>query len=92
MDTVSRYFKVFPNPVPSGGSLNIELANKVKEGYYYLLVTGLDGKRVFQKEIWIDAEAKVMNIELPSITAGNYIVSLKSRKTGKEFGEKLMIR
>lgn len=92
MDTTSRHFKVFPNPIPSGGSLNIELANKLKEGYYNLLVTGLDGKRVFQKEIWIDAEAKVMNIELPSITAGNYILSLKNRKTGKEFGEKLIIQ
>lgn len=92
MDTASRHFKVFPNPIPSGGSLNIELTNKLKEGYYNLLVTGLDGKRVFQKEIWIDAEAKVMNIELPSITAGNYILSLKNRKTGKEFGEKLIIQ
>lgn len=92
MDTPSRHFKVFPNPVLSGGSLNIELTNKLKEGYYNLLVTGLDGKRIFQKEIWIDAEAKVMSIELPSITAGNYILSLKNRKTGKEFGEKLIIQ
>jgi hypothetical protein len=92
MDTPSRHFKVFPNPVLSGSSLNIELTNKLKEGYYNLLVTGLDGKRIFQKEIWIDAEAKVMSIELPSITAGNYILSLKNRKTGKEFGEKLVIQ
>lgn len=92
MDSASGHFKIFPNPVASGSSLNIELTSKLKEGYYYLTVNSLDGKRVFQKEIWIDAEAKVMNIELPFITVGNYIVSLKNKKNGKVFGEKLVIR
>lgn len=92
MDTESPHFKVFPNPAPQGGSLNIELINKLKEGYYDMLVTSFDGKRAFQKKIWIDAEAKVMNVELPLISAGNYIVSLKNKKNGKVFGEKLVIR
>jgi hypothetical protein len=86
------HFKVFPNPVISGTSLNIELVNKLKEGYYNLQVAALDGRIVYQKEIWIDAEARVMNIELPSIAAGNYIISLGNRKTGKVFGEKVVIQ
>jgi len=92
MDSASNHFKIFPNPLVSGGSLNIELINKLKEGYYDMLVTSFDGKRAFQKKIWIDAEAKVMNVELPLISAGNYIVSLKNKKNGKVFGEKLVIR
>lgn len=85
-------FKVFPNPVVSGTSLNIELVNKLNEGYYKLQVAGLDGKSIYQKELWIDAGAKVMNIELPVIPAGNYIISLTNKKTGKVIGEKLVIQ
>ncbi|HEX2845655.1 MAG TPA: carboxypeptidase-like regulatory domain-containing protein [Chitinophagaceae bacterium] len=92
MDSASGHFKMFPNPLAPGSSLNIELINKLKEGYYDMLVTRLDGKQAFQKKIWIDAEAKVMNIELPFMAAGNYIVSLKNKKSGKAFGEKLVIR
>jgi hypothetical protein len=92
IDTETRHFTIFPNPVVPGGSLNIELANKLEEGYYRLQVTAPDGSDVYRKELWIDAEARVMNIELPVITPGHYILGLKNSKTGKAFAEKLLIQ
>ncbi len=88
---IESAIKVFPNPVTSGNSINLQLKN-ITEGYYsYELVT-LSGQQIQQQEIWIDAEAKVLNIDLPILAAGNYFISLINRKSGKKSTEKIIVQ
>jgi CarboxypepD_reg-like domain len=72
-------FKLFPNPVTSGTNLNIEW-NQTEEGYYTLQLLNQSGQSVFQKEIWLDADARLLNIDIPFVPAGSYFISLTSRK------------
>lgn len=91
MDTASKYFKIFPNPVSSGASLHIEW-KKMEEGYYTLELLDLSGKLVYSREIWIDSEARLLNIEIPSVTAGNYFLRAVDKKSGKSSTEKIIIQ
>jgi hypothetical protein len=84
-------FKIFPNPVESGASLNIEI-NKAEEGYYQIQLLNQSGQSVHQQEIWIDAEARLLSIDLPPLAAGNYFVILANRKSGKRSTEKIIIQ
>jgi hypothetical protein len=83
--------KIFPNPVASGGSINLELKD-IAEGYYSYELFTLSGQQIQQKEIWIDAEAKVLNIGLPSLAACNYFISLVNRKSRQKFTEKIIVQ
>lgn len=84
-------FKVFPNPVDAGTSLNIEW-KQTEEGYYSLQLLSESGQSVYQQEIWIDADAKLLSIDVPEVAAGNYFVVFTSKKTGKKFSEKIIIQ
>lgn len=91
MDSIHHFFSIFPNPVASGSNLNIELKQPMKEGYYRLELVSAAGGSVYRKEIWIDAEARVMDIEAPALPAGNYVLNLVDRKSGRRFSEQLLI-
>ena len=91
MDSIRHFFSIFPNPVASGSNLNIELKQQMKEGYYRLELVSATGGSVYRKEIWIDAEARVMDIEAPVLPAGNYVLNLIDRKSGRRFSEQLLI-
>jgi hypothetical protein len=91
MDTAFKFFKVFPNPASSGASLHIEW-KKTEEGYYTLELLDLSGKKVYSKEIWIDAEARLLNLEVPAVTAGNYFLRATNKQSGKGFTEKIIIQ
>ena len=82
---------IYPNPVSSGGSVNLSF-KKPEEGYYQLQLVSLSGQLMQQKEIWIDAEASLLNLEIPSVAAGTYFIVLANRKTGKKFSEKIIIQ
>jgi len=82
---------VYPNPVVRGTTLNISF-KKTEEGYYQLLILNQSGQVVDQKEIWIDGEASVFDIEVPVLAAGSYFLVLANKKTGKKFTEKLIIQ
>ncbi len=84
-------FKVFPNPVSPGENLNIEL-KKTEEGYYDLQLLSQFGQSVHQQEIWIDAEARLLNIDIPPVAAGGYLLALTNKKSGKRLTEKLIIQ
>lgn len=84
-------FKLFPNPVISGTNLNIEW-NQTEEGYYTLQLLNQSGQSVYQKEIWIDTDARLLNIDIPFVPAGSYFISLTSRKSGKRFKEKIILQ
>jgi hypothetical protein len=84
-------FKVFPNPVDAGTNLNIEWLQK-EEGYYTLQLLGESGQSVYQQEIWIDAEARLLSINVPEVAPGNYFVVLTNKNTRKTFSEKIVIQ
>ncbi len=90
-DTADKFFKVYPNPVPAGSNISIEW-KQTEEGYYSLQLFNQAGQSVHQQEIWIDAEARLLNIDFPAVTAGNYFLSFISKKTGKKFTEKIIIQ
>jgi Secretion system C-terminal sorting domain len=91
MDTSFNFFKVFPNPVPSGASLHIEW-KKTEEGYYKFELLDVSGKIVHSREIWVDTEARLLNFEVPSLTAGNYFLRATNKLSGKSFTEKIIIQ
>jgi CarboxypepD_reg-like domain/Secretion system C-terminal sorting domain len=84
-------FNLFPNPLPAGSALNIEW-KATEEGYYQLQLINQSGQQVHQQEIWIDAAAKVLNLDIPTVAAGSYFLALINKKTGKKFTEKLIIQ
>jgi hypothetical protein len=82
--------KIYPNPVLSGTSINLG-CEKLKEGYYNIQLFNQSGQQIFNKQTWIDAEAQVLNIDIPSIASGNYFLRLTNKETGKNFTEKIII-
>jgi len=91
MDTAFNYLKVSPNPASAGSGINLEW-NKLEEGYYFFQLLNSAGEMVYYREIWIDMQARVMNMELPAVPAGAYYVRLRNKESGKSFSEKLMIQ
>lgn len=90
-DTAFKFFKVYPNPVPAGSNISIEW-KQTEEGYYTLQLFNQAGQPVHQQEIWIDAEARLLNIDIPVIAAGSYFLVMMNKKSGKKFTEKIIIQ
>ena len=90
-DADTKSFKVYPNPVASGTNLTIDWKQN-EEGYYILQLLNQSGQVAHRQEIWMDAEARFLNIDVPFVSAGNYFLVLTNKKTGKKFSEKIIIR
>ncbi len=82
---------VYPNPVLSGTNLMVEWDNS-EEGYYMLQLLNLSGQQVHKKEIWIDAEAKLLNVDMPKTAAGNYFIVFTNKRSGKKYTEKIIVQ
>jgi len=91
MDTAFKFFKVFPNPVASGASLHIEW-KQTEEGYFTFELFDLSGRKVYSKEVWIDEEARLLNLEVPSVKTGNYLLRATHNESGKGFTEKITVQ
>ena len=90
-DADSKSLKIFPNPVVAGISFTIEWKQK-EEGYYLLQILNQSGQPVHRKEIWIDAEARILNIDVPFVSASNYFLLFTNQKSGKKFSGKIIIQ
>ncbi|HEX7905200.1 MAG TPA: carboxypeptidase-like regulatory domain-containing protein, partial [Chitinophagaceae bacterium] len=90
-DTASKYFNIFPNPLPAGNELTIQW-QKQEEGYYLIELINPSGQSVFSKKIWVDAEARLLNLAIPAVVAGNYFIRIANTKTNKSFTEKIIIQ
>ncbi len=82
---------VYPNPVQTGQSLTISF-EKMEEGYYAVQFVSLSGQTVKQEEIWIDAEARLMNLRVPPVAAGAYLLYLVNKKTGQQSSATLLLQ
>lgn len=90
-ETITRHFNIYPNPVRAGSSVTLEWKSG-EEGYHNFQLINISGAVVFSKELWIDPEARVLNLELPSVVTGNYIIQVTNKKSGKKFAEKIIIQ
>jgi hypothetical protein len=90
MDTAFRFFKVFPNPVSSGARMHIEW-KQTEEGYFVFELLEVSGKKVYSEEIWIDSEARLLDLEVPSVRPGNYFLRATNKVSGKGFTEKIIV-
>jgi hypothetical protein len=82
---------IYPNPVSQGQSLTISF-DQPEEGYYTVTFTSINGQVLSLKDIWIDAEARVLTIEPPTMMAGTYILTLVNKRTGKRVSEKVVVQ
>jgi|GEM_PF-704292 len=90
-DAANTAFKIFPNPVATGSSLNIEW-KQTEEGYYTIQLLNQSGQSVHRQEIWIDTEARLLSVDVPSVAAGTYFIVFTNKKSGKKFSEKIIIQ
>jgi len=90
-DTAFSKFKVYPNPVKSNTALHIEW-KQTEEGYYILQLFNQAGQVVFVKEMYIDKEARLLSVDLPSIPAGSYFLRMTNKGSNKSYTEKIIVQ
>jgi hypothetical protein len=84
-------FKIYPNPVQSSSTLNIEWKQK-EFGQFMFQLYNQSGQLVFSKEINISDEVKLFTMNMPSIIPGNYFLGLTNKTSGKSYSEKLIVK
>jgi hypothetical protein len=89
--SLETLIKVYPNPVKTNSTLNIEW-KQTETGSYMLQLLNTLGQSTFAKEMYIDDEARVLNLQLPSVAAGNYFLRMTNKKSGKSYTEKIIIQ
>ncbi len=87
---VPENFKLYPNPVKAGSSIHIEWKQKAT-GDFMLQLLNVTGQIVYNKQIWIDDEARLLEFQLPSVVAGNYFLRMTNKQSGKGYTEKIII-
>ena len=83
--------EVFPNPVPAGAAISIAW-KQTDAGYFQMEKNSTTGQLAYSKVLWIDAEARLLNLELPSLATGTYVLTLTNKQSGKKYAEKLVIQ
>lgn len=89
--TVDNKISVYPNPVISGTNLTVQW-NKSEEGYYALQLLNLSGQVIQKREVWIDAEARLLDVDVPRVAAGSYFLVFTNKKSGKKYTEKIIVQ
>lgn len=84
-------FRIYTNPVSSGVNLNIEV-RQAEEGYFILQLLDQSGHIIYRQEIWIDADAGVLNLEIPPVPGGIFFLTLTSKKSGQKFSERIVFQ
>lgn len=97
IDTIKNFFtkkmmpSVYPNPVGAGASLNIAVGQQEEGMYVFDLITA-NGQSVQKRELWIDKDARVLNFEVPAVSAGVYFLRMQHKQTGKATTEKIVVK
>lgn len=82
--------KLYPNPLKRGGTLTVEI-DKTKTGTYLFQLAALNGQVVLNKELWMDKNDRVIKINIPSVAAGTYLVSMINKESGKRNTGKIIV-
>jgi CarboxypepD_reg-like domain/Secretion system C-terminal sorting domain len=90
-DTAFKFFKVFPNPAVAGNSLHIKW-EQTEAGNYGLELLNQSGQLIFTKEIWVDKEARLLDVPIPAVSGGVYFLRMTNSQSGKAYTEKIIIQ
>ena len=82
--------KLYPNPLKRDGSLIIEI-DKRKKGTYLFQLTALNGQVILNKEMWLDKNDRVIQINIPPVAAGTYLISVINKQSVKIITEKIIV-
>ncbi len=85
-----KSLKLYPNPVQTNTTLHIEMS-KHEKGAYIFQLSAVNGKVITSKEIWMDKYDRLAKIEIPSVAAGAYFITMINKQSGKRDTEKLII-
>ena len=88
---IQPMFRIHPNPVIAGESIHLT-CTELAEGYYTYRLVSLGGQVLQEKKVWIDADARLLSFETPRTAAGNYVVSLTEEKTGRRYGDMIVLQ
>jgi len=83
-------FKIYPNPLRSNSALYIEWRQN-EFGDHALQLFDQSGRLIFTKDIYIDKEARLLDINIPFVAAGNYFLKIVNRQTAGSYTGKLII-
>jgi len=83
-------FKIYPNPAPKSGIINLEIT---RAGYYEFQLINNKSRLLAVDEINVSAEKSTATVQLPpNAASGIYYVRLTDEHDKKEFTEKLIIQ
>ena len=83
--------KVYPNPVRSNTTITVDLQNHSKGDYALQLLT-VTGQVIMSQERHLGTHSGSINILIPSLTSGTYILKVVNKKTGKALSEKIIVQ
>lgn len=90
-DTMATHLRIYPNPVRSNSTLHIEWKEK-QSGKRLLQLFNQNAQLVFEKDLWIDAEARVLRVDIPLLPSGNYFLRMTNEGKGKSYSERIIIQ
>ena len=82
--------RVYPNPLPSGSTLNIECRN-LKSGTYKADLYSLAGQLVQCTSVDYEKESRI-NLHIGQLLPGNYLLHLRHEKSGKFFSQQVIVK
>ena len=91
MDNAMRFLRIDTNAIARGGSLHIEWTGS-EDGYFQFELFDLPGKRIYSKQIWMDKEARILNLEIPVKRSGHYLFRATNHESGISFTNKVLIQ
>lgn len=89
-DTAFNKFSVYPNPARSNGTLTID-CKKMAKGVYTLQVLAVDGRPVLSQQLELEQKGGLLRTDLPTLTAGQYVLTLMHNASKKVFSEKIQV-
>jgi len=87
----STEMKLYPNPIQAHSTLHIAWDQK-ETGDFDMQFFNSAGQLVFKKQLYIDEDARVLSVDLPSLVAGNYFVKMINRSTSKSYTAKIIVQ
>jgi hypothetical protein len=90
-DTLFAAFKIYPNPVQGGTSLNVEWKKKEKGDYDVTLVS-LTGQVVMRSAASPATKKELLRFDVPVVTPGTYILRFANKATNRVYTQQVIVR
>jgi len=84
-------FKIYPQCSSTHTELIIECSRPVEEGYYNFSICNDKGRVIQKQELWIDKNARSMNLDVPGMISGDYYLQIINAGNGFTFRDRVII-